>query len=1166
VREDALAQLDAFKPRIPTLFGNVVRLDHLDRASARAAIVLPIERYNELAPPDERMRIETALVEAVLVQVAAGRVALGEEAAPAEPSANGHAIEAPYLQLVMERLWDEERAAGSPMLRLETLRRLGGAEAIVRDQLERALADLDPAEEELAAGALKYLVTPSRTKIAHGSADLAGYAAVSVAALEPVLTKLTDQRILRALPPVDDSGRRFEIFHDVLAEPVLAWRRRFETKTALARERRASERRHRRLLLLAGGALLLAAAMTAVTVYAVTQRQEANSQRREAQEQAQIAREQRSKAVVQRKRAKDNYRAAVIERRKAERQKDRATAFAVTARRNAKRAKAAQADAEQQKNEAVKAQKQADQSAAAAQKSEEQAQQSAAKAESAQKQEQKEATVAKQQAKEAQREKGVAVAARKRAKRSERRALVGEKKAQIGELTATALRLLSVDPVRSLRASVRAAGLEPGSSQVESSLRRSLLAIVPQVRLRAGDGPVRGASFSPDGRLVATAADAGVRIFRVSDSKRLFSFPPHRGAASLAFSSDGRLLAAGSYDGTAIIRSTETGDAVQSVQAGGVVTSIDFADGDRRLVTGSTDGNVRIWDVDSGNLLWTLPHGVPIRGIAISPDGKLALTFTVDRFARVYDVESGQLVARPEQQGEVTDAQFSPSGNLAVTTGRRNAYVWDAHTWARLRLLEGTPAAIEGSAFSPDDTTLATVGIEGQGRLWNLRDGTLENTLPGHTNVPMTVAFSHDGSKIMTGAKDQTARLYTRARLGGTSVVLAGHTGAVTSVAFSPDDSLALTASTDGTVRLWRTAVEAHFTQIGKHDGRVQTVTPTPDSRFVVSAAADGTAHIWNVTGGSVRELKHGGKSVRATVDGTGSRVLTWGDNGFARLWNAKTGRVAATFAHGAPIAAASISHDGRLVLTAGDDGAAKIWSADGKLLQTLSHGGQLTTAAFSPDDEVVATGGSDNLARLWDARSGKLLATLRGHTKPITALAFNKRGDRLATASADTTGKIWAVPSGRLVTTLEGHSDALTSIVFSPTNGNLVLTASVDAEARTWDATTGELHDPLARHVAVISDAEFSHDGRWIVTAGPTAAGLWSVDGSFLFFLRAADNNKQLLTASFTPDDKHIVAGSVGGGVSVYACHICGNASQLLPVAKRRLAELDRRDANARG
>ena len=112
LREDALAKLDSFKGRIPNLFANYLRLDHLDRRAAREAIVKPIERYNELA--GESIEIEPALVEAVLEQTAAGKVDLGEAGVGAarDESDEGR-IEAPYLQLVMERLWEEERSAGS---------------------------------------------------------------------------------------------------------------------------------------------------------------------------------------------------------------------------------------------------------------------------------------------------------------------------------------------------------------------------------------------------------------------------------------------------------------------------------------------------------------------------------------------------------------------------------------------------------------------------------------------------------------------------------------------------------------------------------------------------------------------------------------------------------------------------------------------------------------------------------------------------------------------------------------------------------------------------------------------------------------------------------------------------------------------------------------------
>ena len=213
VREDSLARLDAFKARIPSVFGNQVRLEHLDRDAARSAILGPIARWNELT--DDPVEIEPALVEAVLDEV----------------TREGDRIEAPYLQLVLDRIWHSERAEGSRLLHLETLRGLGGAATIVRDHLQGALAGLDADEQDVAASMFEHLVTPSGTKIAHRASDLAEYANVPEESLRRVLAAVTRDRIVHSV----DGSDRYEIFHDVLAEPIRGWRdqRRLNERLAL---------------------------------------------------------------------------------------------------------------------------------------------------------------------------------------------------------------------------------------------------------------------------------------------------------------------------------------------------------------------------------------------------------------------------------------------------------------------------------------------------------------------------------------------------------------------------------------------------------------------------------------------------------------------------------------------------------------------------------------------------------------------------------------------------------------------------------------------------------------------------------------------------------------------------------------------------------------------
>src|SRR4030095_8062416 len=78
IREDALAKLDRFKGRIPRLFDNYLRVDHLDLDAAREAIVKPVEQFNRLRPDTQQVRIEATLIEKVLDEVRTGKVFIGE--------------------------------------------------------------------------------------------------------------------------------------------------------------------------------------------------------------------------------------------------------------------------------------------------------------------------------------------------------------------------------------------------------------------------------------------------------------------------------------------------------------------------------------------------------------------------------------------------------------------------------------------------------------------------------------------------------------------------------------------------------------------------------------------------------------------------------------------------------------------------------------------------------------------------------------------------------------------------------------------------------------------------------------------------------------------------------------------------------------------------------
>jgi WD40 repeat protein/cytoskeletal protein RodZ len=1132
IREDALAKLDVFKARLPRLFGNYLRLDHLDREAARAAILGPLARYSELT--GEAWGAQPELVEAVLEQVEAGKIDIGQAGRALVERSTRPRVEAPFLQLVMHRLWEVERAAGSTTLTLASLAALGGAARIVEDHLEHALGSLTPVQQDTAAAIFEHLVTPSGSKIAHRLSDLATYAALDTYALEPIIGTLEHERILRALRDGTNGDGHYEIYHDVLAGAVLQWRERHEAQRALQLERARARDRHRRTLAALAVVGVALAIMTGLTIYAFSQRREAQQQAEIAQQQAQIARDRQAETAKQR--AKANKETAKA--RKAEKQAKEAAA---DAKASAQIAKESQQKAEESAQLAQENAESANENAAAAAAAKNTANRNAAEAHREKVRADNNFRTAKAQRRKAEHNAAVAKAAARDAREARR-------VAQVGEYVALADANLDRDPQKSLDYAVRASNLET-SDRVEGALRTSLMQILLHAVLPGGGGEVRDAVWSSDGALIGIVAKNGVTIIRVRDYRRLH-FLKNANATTLAFSPDRRFVASGAHDGAVRIWDTNTGTLVKTLGTGGDIVSVAFSPDGRLLLAASVDKTARVWQVGSFVELRRFEHPAALRGAVFSPDGERVVTFTSDAAARVFDTASGDRVATLQQQGEVTAVAYSPTGDTVTTTGRRNGYVWDTKTWERRHLLVGHTTAITAVSYSADGKRVATSGgDEGIGRVWSVEAGATIYQLTGSFSELVTIAVGPDS--VATAGTDGMVRIW-RDPLGALAVVLAGHRDAVTSVAYGPG-KLILTGSDDGTARVWDTGGEQQLAVVDRHSAGITTVETNRDATLVVSGGGDGVARIWR-RGRGATVLAHGGKTVRAGLDLAAGRVLTWGDDGTAKLWRLDGTRIA-EYSHDAPVNAAALSRDGRFVLTGGEDGVVRLWTSSGAPIAWAQQGSRVTAVAFSPNGATAATAGEDGVARLWNGRTGAPVRVLSGHTKAVTAIAFSPNSRLLATASTDDTARIWRLADGssrRLV----GNDDGLTSVAFSP-NGKLLVTAGRKGDAKTWYVATGIGWHLLRRHVAIVSDARFSADGRWVVTAGPTAAGVWNTnDGTLLFFLYG--HSGRLQTALFSGDGRWIVTGgAVDGTVRRYRCVLCGNQRELVGLAKAKLAAL---------
>jgi WD40 repeat protein len=947
VREDSLARLDRFKRQLPALFGNVLRLDRLDRAAGRAAIVGPLERYAALAANGGPSRAEPELVEAVLDQVAT-----------ADPRP-GCAVEAPFLQLVMERLWHAESEAGSELLRVETLRQLGGAERIVRGHLEDAVADLDPSGRDVAAAAFNHLVTPSGTKIAHASDDLAEYAGVAADDLTPVVAALTDARILRQVAAADGSGEtRYEIFHDVLAEPVRTWRRAHAEERRLQAERAAAGKRHRRLLYLAGASLLALAIAVGLAVFALTQRSQARSQAALAQ-----SRELAASAVAQ---LPGDPELGLLLAREAARVEP--TPQAENALREALLSSRVQAVLVGHQG-AVRQVAFGPDGAVVATAG------------------------------------GDSTARLFDARTGEMLQVLGLG----GPVTSVAF---SADGEQLLTASedgtartwsaetgarlvtyqhdgpVQGASFGPddrvltwgrdGTARVWNGTTQALV-------LRHG-GPVLDATFSPDGSRILTASeDLTARLFDARTGELLHVLEHEKPVTGGSFSPDGVLIVTSGRERISRIWETATGRLVHELSEHDLaVRSASFSPDGAYVVTTSKDGAARVWDVATGvRHAIFLDHRNALTGAAFSPDGEHVVTTSSDRSARIWETATAR--AGPVLLGHgdtVTDATFSPDGALVVTASLDGtARVWDASTELSLEQL-ALPGAVTAMAISPDGGNVLAV-TAGAAQLLRADTGELVRSLE-HTGVN-DAAFGPNG-EVATAGEDGIVQLRNAAT--GELVRSFEQDAPVTAVAVSEDGTLLVSGAADGTARIWDVNTGALQRQFEASRTRVTGVAINPDGSLVSTASAAGTTRIWDVDDGRLLHAfgGHGGAVTSVSFSADGSRLLTGSRDHDGRIWNVATGRPLHVLqGHFGPVSDAAFSPDGRWVVTAGPV-TAGLWDAEtGQLVSYLrGHTDLVTAAAFTPDGGRIVTAGLDGSVRSY-------VCDLCGSIEALEALADDR-------------------------------------------------------------------------------------------------------------------------------------------------------------------------------
>jgi WD40 repeat protein len=271
-------------------------------------------------------------------------------------------------------------------------------------------------------------------------------------------------------------------------------------------------------------------------------------------------------------------------------------------------------------------------------------------------------------------------------------------------------------------------------------------------------------SFSPDGRLLASAGEA-LKLWDVRaalETNRLTD--PDGEISSAAYSPDGKVIATAGQRGKVIIWDSVSGTIARSVAAhDGEVNMIAFSRDGRLLASAGADRTVKVWNVDDGKLKLTLDGNADaVLAVSFSKDGKEIASAGADRIVRLWDAGSGELIAGfARHKAAVNAVAFSPDGQLLASgSADRTINIWETRTGQIKQTLSGHEDSIRCLEFSPDGRMLASGGDDKTIRIWDAQTGRTIRTLKGHEVAVFSLAFSPDGQSLAAGSGNDSIALW----------------------------------------------------------------------------------------------------------------------------------------------------------------------------------------------------------------------------------------------------------------------------------------------------------------------------------------------------------------------------------------------------------------------
>ncbi len=567
---------------------------------------------------------------------------------------------------------------------------------------------------------------------------------------------------------------------------------------------------------------------------------------------------------------------------------------------------------------------------------------------------------------------------------------------------------------------VVAVGFTRDSSQVKvwnTSTGEPTVTINPGFRTN-----IYAVAFSPDGSRVVAGikpkpGESRLALWDSRTGEEMWSTESGL-IFAVAFSPDGSRIVSGHMpDGTLTVWDMSTGKATLTLRghtAG--VNAVAFSPDGSKIVSGSNDETLIVWDAGTGKQLLRLNgHNHAVLAAAFSPDGSRIVSGSQDKTLKLWDASTGtemQTLKGPKDAPFIVD--FNPDGSRVVSASGTTIQLWNPSAKPKsLTFYAHQNVGPNYVVFNPEGTRIVTFGgNDVHVKVWDSTTGGRTLTF-GDWKGPRyksPIALSPDGRLIVAQTKDGRLTLLDAAT-GEETLTLEGHTGRVAAVAFSYDGTRIVSADSNwattdsgnkwivGEIKLWDVDTGNVTWTANGHAEAVTAIAFSPDGSRILSGSDDKTLKVWDAsTGQEMLTLEGHTKSIRdAAYSPNGSRIVSGSSDATLRIWDGTTGDpIAVLSRHEKEVTAVAYSPDGSRIASVSQDKTIKIWHAGtGEELLTLTgHKFWVNAVAFSPDGTRIISGATGN-----DPTQVMLWETGTAGTHEDAAAAAENAGDWYATA-----------------------------------------------------------------------------------------------------------------------------------------------------------------------